>query len=278
MQEEQNNNPYPYQVSAEAVPAAPSTRQAAPQPPLGQGPVLRAEPAKQPWKHGQLWLTQAWTLFKAEPGTWMGMILALLAAYMVMAVVSSFMPFGNLVLSLLAPVGTAGFVLGAYSLDERQGLRFEHLWSGFQHKNLGQLILLGAITIAGSLVAMLPMLVTMVLGFGFNFASSGAQLNSAVLLWLALGFLISMALMLPLMMALWFAPALVVLNDVPAIEAMKRSLAACWRNMGAFFIYGLIMLGLGFVAVFTLFLAYIVILPVIYISYYTSYRDVLTEG
>ncbi len=310
MQEEENNNPYQVIAAPEAAPAAASsTPQAAPQPPqppLSQGPVLRAEPAKLPWRHGWLWLVQAWVLFKAKPGTWIGMILGYVLAYVLPYIAAALIPFSQLTLGLFVPVMTAGFVLGAYSLDEGQDLRFGHLWSGFQHKNKGQLISVGAITILALMVITLAM-VLVALGLIAAGYLVSADFWSVLIPYIYLGplyiSLMLSLLMLPLMMALWFAPALVVLNDVPALEAMKLSFKACWRNMGAFTIYGLIMLVLVLLVVFVLFLAALAlntigldlyarlmtltltvfllgigIVLLMYISYYTSYRDVLTEG
>ena len=93
-----------------------------------------------------------------------------------------------------------------------------------------------------------------------------------------LAFLVFLALIVPLVMAIWFAPALVVLNDMSAIDAMKLSFKACLANIVPFLIYGLVLVGLSILALLTLGLGYLVLLPVIYITYYTSYREVLTEG
>ena len=52
-----------------------------------------------------------------------------------------------------------------------------------------------------------------------------------------------------LSLALWFAPALVVFDELPALDALKLSLRAGWANVGAFVVYGLVVLGVGLVAV-----------------------------
>ena len=93
-----------------------------------------------------------------------------------------------------------------------------------------------------------------------------------------LALLVFLALIVPVAMAIWFAPALIALNGMTAVDAMKLSFKACWVNIIPFLVYGLILVGLSFLALLTLGLGYLVLLPVIYITYYTSYRDVLTEG
>jgi len=46
-------------------------------------------------------------------------------------------------------------------------------------------------------------------------------------------------------LAYWFAPPLIVLNGEEPIAAMKKSFRACWQNMGATLVYGLIWIGLA---------------------------------
>ena len=93
-----------------------------------------------------------------------------------------------------------------------------------------------------------------------------------------LALLVFLALIVPVAMAIWFAPALIALNGMSAIDAMKLSFKACWVKIIPFLVYGLVLIGLSLLALLTLGLGYIVLLPVIYISYYTSYREVLTVG
>ena len=53
------------------------------------------------------------------------------------------------------------------------------------------------------------------------------------------------SLAVPLMAAYWFAPALAMLHDMPAIPAMKASFVACLRNFMPMTVYGLLMLALA---------------------------------
>jgi uncharacterized membrane protein len=95
---------------------------------------------------------------------------------------------------------------------------------------------------------------------------------------LALGVLVVMALAIPLLAAYWFAPALAMLHDVPAIPAMKESFAACMRNFVPLLVYGLVMLALLLVAVLPLLLGLIAWAPLMLATVYTSYRSVFTEA
>ena len=242
-------------------------------------PVLLDKPRHLDAGAGMRWVSQAWTLFKARPGLWIGMVLAVLLIMMVLSMI----PGLNFVLSLGFGVIIAGFVISAYELDENQNLEFAHLFAGFQ-RNLGQLLLLGVLYLAAILViGIIAAVVFLVFGgisggMGAWMHADSSAWGAGMIMGLMLGCLVFLALVVPVAMAIWFAPALVALHAMPAIDAMKLSFQACWANVMAFLVYGLVLVGLSILALLTLGLGYLVLLPVIYITYYTSYRDVLTEG
>jgi uncharacterized membrane protein len=90
-----------------------------------------------------------------------------------------------------------------------------------------------------------------------------------------------MALSVPLSMAIWFAPMLVVFENEKPAAALRASFLACLRNMLPFLIYGLIILVpmILLMAPFDLsnmernpglWIVALLVLP----SIYTSYRDI----
>jgi uncharacterized membrane protein len=83
-----------------------------------------------------------------------------------------------------------------------------------------------------------------------------------------------MLLFIPLLMAFWFAPALVVHNEVPAFEAMKLSFIGCLRNIMPFLVYGLCALVLSLIAMIPLFLGMLVLSPVLVASIYVAYKEI----
>jgi uncharacterized membrane protein len=118
---------------------------------------------------------------------------------------------------------------------------------------------------------------------------SSAVANNINPISLLLPVLIMMALMLPVIMAYWFAPALVALEEVSAIEAMKLSFSACLKNILPFLVYGLaffvigilLSIALGIISVIHAvlgILAFILwmlaLIPVVTASVYTGYRDI----
>jgi len=95
---------------------------------------------------------------------------------------------------------------------------------------------------------------------------------------LMLSVLVSLALSVPVFMAIWFAPALVFFNNMQPVAALKSSFDACMKNVLPFFVYGLIMTVLMFFAALPVFLGFLVLVPVIVGSVYAGYRDVFVAN
>jgi uncharacterized membrane protein len=75
-------------------------------------------------------------------------------------------------------------------------------------------------------------------------------------------------------MAMFFAPSLVALDRVPVLKALGLSFSGCLKNILPFLIYGLIALVLVMLGSLPLMLGLLVVLPVLTIAIYTSYRDI----
>jgi len=92
--------------------------------------------------------------------------------------------------------------------------------------------------------------------------------------WVILGGLVAALLSIPLLMAYWFAPTLIAVNGMRAWPAMKLSFRACAWNILPFLVYGIIAILLMFATILTLGLALFVLIPVLLVSVYASYRDI----
>ena len=225
-----------------------------------------------PAGHGWTWIAEAWGLFKAHIGAWIAMIIVLGLIFIGMSLI----PFiGALATFVLAPVFTGGLMRACRTIDEGGEMRFSQLFSGFEQR-FGPLALIGVVYLAATvLILLVAALVTGVgmftfLGVGGGSPAALAAAGVAVLL----AILIVLALMVPLFMAIWFAPALVVFHDLPAVEAMQQSFTGCLKNIAPFLIYGLIMFGFSILASIPLFLGWLVLGPVMAASIYTGYRDI----
>lgn len=223
-----------------------------------------------PIGHGWTWIREGWELFKRQPGMWIGIVLLLF----VIMIAAAFIPFiGGLAMSLFGPVFAAGIVSGCKALESGGELEIGHLFAGFRSRT-GTLVGVGALYLAGSLVVMLVVGLTMGVGMATMLGQADPQSMGAMGMTVVLAMLVMMALLLPLVMAIWFAAPLVVFHDHGAIEAMKASFAGCLKNILPFLWYSVAFFLLAIVATLPLGLGWLVLGPVLGASLYTAYRDI----
>ena len=86
--------------------------------------------------------------------------------------------------------------------------------------------------------------------------------------------LLTLLLGVPLVMAMWFAPALVYFNDMPPVAALRASIAANLKNWLVMTIFSLFLLVLTFFAALPMGLGFLVLLPVMFGALYASYKDI----
>jgi len=222
---------------------------------------------------GLAWWTEAWPLFTKAAGIWIVMALVLI----VVLIVLGFIPvLGGLAISLLMPVFAGGWMLAARKADEGGMPAVGDLFAGLR-EHLSPLVVLGALMVAASL---LIALVAAMLGAGAIVGlMAGEEQHSAngVMASLTigmLGVLVASALGLVVTMAIWFAPALVVFRSVSPVRAMKASLAACLKNFVPFLVYGVLYIIAAIVASIPFGLGWIVLVPVLVLTVYVSYKDV----
>jgi hypothetical protein len=223
------------------------------------------------------WIGAGWRLFAKAPLMWIVSLLIML----VLAIVVNLVPFiGTLAFQVLQPVFGAGFVVACRNLETGSEFEIEHLFAGFK-RNFANLIVVGLLFMAGWLVLLLVF--AAFAGFGLVVAFMSGNANDMVPAILAsgmsilLGVLVMLFLMVPLMMAYWFAPALVMMHDMAPVAAMKASFRGCLRNVVPFLIYGFVMLVLSVLAVIPFGLGMLVWFPVAIASTYAAYRAIYTE-
>jgi uncharacterized membrane protein len=220
------------------------------------------------------WLKQGWTLFVANPGMWIVLTILLIVLVFALMIVPL---IGALAANLLTPVVAAGLMRICQRIDQDETLDIADVLSGFRH-NTNNLIMLGVALLVG---LMLSFVVVMALGGGSVVSAllAGSPLGIGLAVGgLLLAMLLSTVLMVPLSMALWFAPALVFFNNMSPMDALKASFNACLKNVPAFLVYGLIVVTLLFFAALPAGLGLLVLMPVIAGSTYASYRDIFVAN
>jgi uncharacterized membrane protein len=124
-------------------------------------------------------------------------------------------------------------------------------------------------------------MVAMMIGlFGMIGMESLASQNPEMMMdaILSPGFIIAMLLgfllIVPLMMAYLFAPVLVALDNMKALEAMKLSFSGCLKNLLPLTVYGLLAFLLMIIGSIPFALGLLVVLPLLTASIYAAYRDI----
>jgi uncharacterized membrane protein len=224
------------------------------------------------------WLRYGWALFAAEPGIWV----AIAVIYFVLFFAVTMVPFvGAMAINLLMPVLAGGALIGCRKLDEGGNLRVADLFAGFSANPVAPVAAPARELVTVGVLNMLAWLAILAIGFviGGGAVAGGVAMNRPAGIGFALGgvllaVLIEMVLLLPLIMAVWFAPALVVFHGMKAMPALKASFVACARNWLVFTVYGIVVTLLTFFALLPVGLGMLVLLPVLFGSLYASYRDI----
>jgi len=234
-----------------------------------------AEGRKVPAGRGTAWVSESWALYKQAPLIWIAVFLI----FMVMTLVLAIIPLGSVVSSMLYPVFVGGLMLGCRELEGGGKLEVAHLFAAFK-VNVGNLILVGLIYLAGAMIvaviAGIALAISIPLYAGGAFSTNADPLTVALTMapLLVLFVLVVLALSMPLVMAMWFAPPLVVFHNLAPLEAMKASFSGCARNIWPFLLYGVVFLLLFIVALIPVGLGLLVVSPMIWTSIYTGYRDI----
>jgi uncharacterized membrane protein len=223
------------------------------------------------------WLRQGWALFLADPGTWLACSLLTL----LIGISPTLVPLvGGVATNLLMPILSAGLLDQARRQSRGEDIDVGGLFNGFRQRT-GELVLLGVVfTVAiVAVVVVIGILIGGGVAGGLFGASTGRPVVAGAGFGVVLGglllggLLISLALV-PLTMAMWFAPALVYFNGMAPVAAMKASFAACLANWLPFLVFSVILTVLCFFATLPLGLGFLVLLPVFSGALYASYRDV----
>jgi hypothetical protein len=219
---------------------------------------------------GWTWIAQGFDLFRKAPGIWIAAVVILFVILIVLA----FIPLlGAVATFLVMPVFVGGLLLGCRALQGGGELELAHLFAGFKERT-GNLIVVGALAIGAWIIVMVP--VALIVGTGAIMtvlrgdAAGVAALGGSFML----AALVAIALSIPIYMALWFAPALVVLSGMAPVAALRESFFGCLKNILPFLVYSIVLVVLSIVASIPLGLGWLVLGPTLIASVYVSYRDI----
>lgn len=241
-------------------------------------PLQHVQPRSVEASQGWRWIAAGFHLFGKSPLIWIVFFLIYLVLELVLAL---FVPvFGAIASALLDPILIAGFMAGCRALELDEELEIGHLFAGFS-ANVRQLLALGGIYLGGKIVVVMLAMGVMGIIYGPMPELDLATLDPAdpatlsqLTQFMALGAVV-LALLVPLLMAYWFAPALVLFDGLGAVVAMKLSFAACLDNILPFTLYGLAGSVLFMVGSIPFGLGLLAVIPILFAtSIYAAYRDI----
>jgi len=245
-------------------------------------PAMRATSAAS----GLRWWTESFSwLFGdlARLGVWIGM---LLCSLLVLTPLHWIPLFGSVAWHLLWFVLAGGLMVAARNTQRGQVPHFRELFAGFGPQG-GALIGAALVVLAASLAVvglMFAIGLSVVIGSLASAASFQTMAASPQAL-ASLGtgslvlLLLCQLLFVPISMAAWLAPALIMLRGAGPLDALRWSLAACRRYLGALTVYGLVGAGLAVLATLMFLLGWLFLLPLIFLSTYAAYDEIFAaEG
>ena len=223
--------------------------------------------------HGWMWIKNGFWLFRKNPLLWIVLtaigILGMLGIAMVPVV-------GDPLATLLFPALLAGFMFGCHALARGEELELAHLFAGFQ-QHAQQLVTLGGINLVGQLLILGVMMLTGGATLVDILMSGKPPDDQEILVQAVAGagfaLLLGMTLFALLMMAMQFAPMLVIFNKMPPVPALKTSLRAFLRNVVPLTVYAFLLLPFAVLATLPMMLGWLVLLPIVITSMYAIYRD-----
>lgn len=250
---------------------------------------------------GLSWIAQAFRLLRTRPLMWLALNTLLLFLALAFTLVGSLIPllgsFTPLVIALLTPVFMAGQMLACRDAERGGQIQFAHLFRGFK-QDTSALITVGGVYLVGQLV--IAGVMFFLAGSEFRGMIAGetdaAMPVSTSTDRLMFALLVSCVLFVPLLMAIWFAPPLIVMDGLPAVAAMRTSMRACLLNLIPMLVNGLgliaVLVATGFVLRFALsvlppgfnFLrnaaaiaAFVTWITLVVISVYAAYRELFAR-
>ena len=244
-----------------------------------------------PAKRGFQWLVEGMAIFRLRPA----LLTFLVLGYWLIMVFISMIPYlGQIVGFLLIPAFSVSLMNACRIIDKKEVPPPQLLFSGF-FRNRQTMLTLGTIYVVSTLIAL-----------GGASLFDGGQLFRMIVFSEAMNTdalastpvqiaaQLTAVFLIPVVMAFWFAPVLAAWHDVSAGKSLFFSLVACLRNWRAFLVYiltisticvfvprviGSTLLATGASALSRVFpvMFSLILLPIIYASFYVSYRDVFAK-
>lgn len=251
-------------------------------------------PAAAGWR----WLAAGFAIFRRNPP----LLALLVVGYWLTVLILNILPvIGAVAASLVIPGLAVGLMQGARDLERGQSIGLRTLFGGLK-TNPRTLMALGALYLCATL-GILGLSALIDGGELLRFMLSGKGADKEVVEDgnFMLPSLFVMLLMLPVLMAYWFAPVLAAWHGQSVGKSLFFSFVACWLNWRAFLAYSVSLVlfaGLGpgllfgvlagalggaggiagFIVMPLMALIALIVFSTVYASFYVSYRDIFGQS
>lgn len=224
-------------------------------------------------KHGWQWIANGFHMFRKAPLVWVLVCFTMLLIAMTLALIPV---IGQFVFTLISPVFLAGIMYGCREQDQGRQLEIMHLFIAFKTNvtplvTIGGIYLIGQVLIIGLVMMIGGSQMTDMLFYGKRVDESELM---GVMDNMLTASLIALLLSIPLIMAAWFSPLLVVFHNIPPIHAMKKSFFACLKNIIPLQFYAILLIIFGMIALMPYGAGLVILIPTIFASIYVSYKDI----
>jgi uncharacterized membrane protein len=229
-----------------------------------------------PASRGFAWYGEAWRLFTVSPGAWIAIWLIFFLCLAVVSLLPLLGMFGN---ALLSPIFLGGAMLAARSADRSGFVPIGHVFAAFG-SHAGPLALVGLLQLVAMLVIFVlggmiggALMFSMIGVAGVTPGSSPADMLSRTWLpFVGMGVVFGI-IYLPIAYAVWLASALITLNDLPALDALRMGFVATFRNLLPLIVFALALMVLAVLATLPVLLGWLVLGPVVLCAIYVQYRE-----
>ena len=240
-------------------------------------PMSSIQVVRPPAVQGLAWVKQGWALFMTAPVPWSGMTALV---FLVLMGVGALPYAGAVLVHALSPFIVAGYMAASRAAATGDTVNFLFLGAGWR-QGRHSLLLIGL----GYMLAMWGVFRITTFFTGGDLSLLMAQVErphqltpeeaEALLQGIMPAMMLGSALLMPLLMATWFSPALAHFEGFAPGRAVWWSLWACWVNWRPLLVYSVLLALLGMIAIVIPFgLGLLVFIPLTLAATYAAYADI----
>ncbi|KMT64189.1 BPSS1780 family membrane protein [Catenovulum maritimum] len=216
------------------------------------GISIKIKPAKNAFD----WLTQGYNLFNQKKLFW---IVTSFIVYFASLLIAQVPILGGLVASLLL----SSLLVIAQMQDNNVQIDSKPIINIIKTKLFALTHLFIFNIISGAIASYLALI-------SLNIDMSDVKDNQT----LASFYILTLCFYIPFLFCFLFSPALILFNNLKAVDAMKHSFTGCFKNSAPLIIFGILSFFLFILAALLFGLGLLVLLPVLHCSLYMIYKDI----